>query len=80
MLQEQNRSMQEQHKAQQKMLLDMMEQQRLTHEQEMRTLKESRGIETGESLKTKLPKPTLQKLTQTDNVEHFLATFERIAV
>ena len=76
----QNRSMQEQHKAQQKMLLDMMEQQRLAHEQEMRTLKEGRGIDTGESLKTKLPKPTLQKLTQTDNVEHFLATFERIAV
>ena len=46
MLQEQNRSMQEQHKAQQKMLLDMMEQQRLAHEQEMRTLKESRGVET----------------------------------
>ena len=80
MLQEQNRSMQEQHKAQQKMLLDMMEQQRLAHEQEMRTLKESRGVETGDPLKTKLPKPTLQKLTQTDNVEHFLATFERIAV
>ena len=50
------------------------------HEQEMRTLKESKGIETEESPKTKLPKPTLQKLTQTDNVENFLATFERIAV
>ena len=52
----------------------------MAHEQEMRTLKESKGIETEESPKTKLPKPTLQKLTQTDNVEHFLATFERIAV
>ena len=29
--------------------------------------------------KVKLPKPTLQKLTETDNAEHFLATFERIA-
>ena len=27
----------------------------------------------------KLPKPTLQKLAATYNVEHFLATFERIA-
>ena len=80
MLQEQNRAMQEQHKAQQKMLLDLIEQQRVAHEQEMRTLKESKGIETEESPKTKLPKPTLQKLTQTDNVGHFLATFERIAV
>ena len=80
MLQEQNRAMQEQHKAQQKMLLDLIEQQREAHEQEMKTLKESKGIETEESPKTKLPKPTLQKLTQTDNVEHFLATFERIAV
>ena len=29
--------------------------------------------------KVKLPKPTLQKLAPQDNVEHFLATFERIA-
>lgn len=80
MLQEQNRAMQEQHQTQQKMLLDMIEQQRVAHEQEMRTLKERGGAETGDSLKTKIPKPTLQKLTPTDNVEHFLATFERIAV
>ena len=40
MLQEQNRAMQEQHKTQQKMLLDMIEQQREAHEQEMKTLKE----------------------------------------
>ena len=32
-----------------------------------------------DSSKVKLPKPTLQKLTPTDNAEHFLATFERIA-
>lgn len=68
--------MQEQHKAQQKMLLDMIEQQRVAHEQEMKALKEE-GTE--DSSKVKLPKPTLQKLTPTDNVEHFLATFERIA-
>ena len=69
-----------QDQTQQKMLLDMIEQQRVAHEQEMRTLKERGGAETGDSLKTKIPKPTLQKLTPTDNVEHFLATFERIAV
>ena len=62
------------------MLLDLIEQRREAHEQEMKTLKESKGIETEKFPKTKLPKPTLQKLTQTDNVEHFSATFERITV
>ena len=52
----------------------------MAHEEEMRILKESKDIETEESPKTKLPKPTLQKLTQMDNVEHFLAAFQRIAV
>ena len=79
MLQEQNRSMQEQHKAQQKMLLEMIEKQRVAHEQEMRALKDGRKEGTEDSSKVKLPKPTLQKLASTDNVEHFLATFERIA-
>ena len=79
MLQEQNRVMQEQHKAQQKMLLDLIEQQRVAHEQEMKSLKDGRKEGMKDSSKVKLPKPTLQKLTPTDNVEHFLATFERIA-
>ena len=79
MLQEQNRAMQEQHKTQQKMLLDMIEQQRVAHEQEMKALKEGRKEGMEDSSKVKLPKPTLQKLTPTDNVEYFLATFERIA-
>ena len=80
MLQEQNRAMQKQHKAQQKMLLDLIEQQLVAHEQEMKALKDGSrkgGLE--DSSKVKLPKPTLQKLTPMDNVEHFLATFERIA-
>ena len=34
------------------MLLDLIEQQREAHEQEMKTLKESKGIETEESPKT----------------------------
>ena len=79
-MQEQNRAMQEQHQSQQKMLLDMMEQQRLAHEREMKALKDTQPKEEmGDPAKAKLPKPTLQKLTATDNVEHFLATFERIA-
>ena len=45
MLQKQNRAMQEQHQTQQKMLLDMIEQQRVAHEQEMRTLRERGGAE-----------------------------------
>ena len=45
----------------------------------MKTLTESRqGGE--DSAKFNLPKPLLQKLTVTDNVEHFLSTFERIAI
>ena len=80
MLQEQNWVMQEQHKAQQKMLLDLIKQQGVAHEQEMKALKggsQKEGLE--DSSKVKLSKPTLQKLTPTDNVEHFLVTFERIA-
>ena len=79
MLQEQNRAMQEQHKAQQKMLLDLIKQQRVAHKQKMKALKDGRKEGTEDSSKVKLLKPTLQKLTSTDNVEHFLATFERIA-
>ena len=65
--------MQEQQKAQQKMLLEMIERQRVAHEQEMRALKDGRKEETEDSSKVKLPKPTLQKLVSSDNVEHFLA-------
>ena len=31
-------------------------------------------------MKPKLPKPTLQRLDLGDDIKHFLATFERIAV
>ena len=44
----------------------------------MKALKDGRKEGTEDSSKVKLPKLTLQKLTSTDNVEHFLATFERI--
>ena len=59
------------------MLLDKIEQQWMAHEQELDALKEGRK-EGMEDLSKELPKPTLQKLTPTDNVEHFLATSERI--
>ena len=74
--------MQEQHSAQQKMLLDLIEQQRIAHEREMKTLSDSDSASkpaSEDSSRLKLPKPTLQKLNATDNVEHFLSTFERIA-
>ena len=70
--------MQEQHKAQQKMLLEMIEKQRVAHEQEMRALKDGRKEETEDSLKVKLPKPAPQKLVSSDNVEHFLATLREL--
>ena len=69
-LQEQNKAMQEQYKAQQKMLFEMIGQQREAHEREMKALKESKKDEV-EDLAKRLPKPTLQKLTAADNVEHF---------
>ena len=80
MPQEQNRAVQEQHKAQQNMLLDLIEQQRVAHKQDMKALKDGSQKEGSEdSSEVKLPKPTLQILTPTDNVKHFLATFEGIA-
>ena len=50
------------------MLLDIMKQQRVAHECEMKALKETQPKEEMGGPKTKLPKPTLQKLTATDNV------------
>ena len=68
MLQEQNRAMQEQHNTQQKMLVDMIEQQRVAHEEEMKALKEERKEGMEDSSKVKLPKLTFQKLTPTDKL------------
>ena len=52
------------------MLLNLIEQQRVSHEQEMKALKDGRKKRAKGSSTVKLPKPTLQKLTPTDNVEH----------
>ena len=52
------------------MLLNLIEQQRVSHEQEMKALKDGRKKGAEDSSTVKLPKPTLQKLTPTDNIEH----------
>ena len=70
--------MQEQHKAQQKMLLDLIKQELVAHKQDVTVSKDRKKKETEDSCKIKLSKLTLQKLMQTDNVEHFLVTFKRI--
>ena len=55
-------------KEQQQMLLSLLESQ-----------KEAQQMKASLDPAKKMPKPTLQKLTSNDRVEHFIATFERIA-
>jgi len=64
------------YKAQQKMLLDMIGQQK----EAPQVRDESSKNGEFEDLSKKLPKPTLQKLTTTNNVEHIWATFEKISL
>lgn len=83
--QEQQKAQQEQQLEQQRMLLALIEQQKeelAQHRREMAELKAQRAapVEEGEKKSNiRLPKPTLQKLGSDDDIEHFLATFERIA-
>ena len=83
--QEQQKAQQEQQMEQQRMLLALIEQQKeelAQHRREMAELKAQRAAPTEEGDKkatVRLPKPTLQKLGPEDDIEHFLATFERIA-
>ena len=82
---EQQRAMAVQQDSQQRMLLDILERQKEESQQqraEMRALLDARKAAAKRSeleAQVKLPKPALQKLTASDDVEHFLATFERIA-
>jgi len=76
---EQHQQALEQQTAQQRMLLEIVEQQKgemLRYREEMNS-----SLRKGEeaAVKPKLPKPTMQKLGDKDDIEHFLATFERIA-
>ena len=72
---------QKQHEDQQALLMGMLEQQKLTfeaHKSEMSALLGQQQTVTG-GVVPKLPKPLLQRLTAEDDVEHFLAVFERVA-
>ena len=75
MLQEQQRMMLQQQQDQQRFMRDLLERQKEEHRREIQELR-ARG-EAGE--RVKLPKPTLQKFQPTDDIENFLATFERVA-
>ena len=82
--QEQQRAHQEQQMEQQRMLLALTEKQKeelAQHRSEVAELKAQREAQgdVREKATVRLPKPTLQKLGSDDNIEHFLATFERIA-
>ena len=69
-----------QQKEQQNLLWEMLERQKAEMEgyrRDVATLRDQRGGP--EESRVKLPKPTLQKLEPMENIENFLATFERIA-
>lgn len=81
---EQQKAQQEQQREQQKILLALVEQQKeeLTqHRKEMAELRARQDAHKERETKAaiRLPKPMLQKLGTDDDIEHFLATFERIA-
>ena len=81
---EQQRAQQEQQREQQRILLALVEQQKeelAQHLKEMAELRAQRDAHEEREAKAaiRLPKPTLQKLGPDDDIEHFLATFERIA-
>ena len=78
MAREQYQQAQEQQAAQQEVLIRLVEQQR----EEMaryRDEMQSARAEAAAATRPKLPKPTLQKLGDRDDIESFLSTFERIA-
>ena len=74
LLLEQQKTQQEQ----QRMLMSLLEQQRDELAQHRREMSELRARQE-EKATARLLKPTLQKLGPDNDVEHFLATFERIA-
>ena len=78
---EQQRAQQEQQREQQKILLALVEQQKEELAQHRKEMAELRAQSEAHERRTavRLPKPTVQKLGPDDDIEHFLATFERIA-
>ncbi|XP_064389549.1 uncharacterized protein LOC135337548 [Halichondria panicea] len=82
MLQEQQRMMAEQHQAQQRVLLEMLQTQQeeqRAYRQEMEELRHQEAVRHREETRHKLPKPVFKKLEETDDIENFLETFERVA-
>ena len=82
MLQEQQRAMIEQQRSQRDMLKAVIEQQRRemeAHREEMSALLKKATEPTLTAPKVKLPKPTIQKLKEGDDIEDYLAMFERVA-
>ncbi len=82
MLQEQQRMMAEQHQAQQRVLLEMLptqQEEQRAYRQEMEELRRREAAEHREEARHKMPKPGFKKLEETDDIENFLETFERVA-
>ena len=73
------RDQQQQQQEQQQLFMQMLEDQRreLARSREEAEQKKKEEPDRGTP---RLPKPTLQRLEASDDIEHFLATFERIAV
>ena len=82
MLQEQLRAMIEQQRFQQEMLKAVIEQRRRemeTYREEMSALLKKATEPTLPAPKVKLPKPTILKMTEGNDLEDYLAMFERVA-
>lgn len=69
----------EQQRTQQQMLLELLTKQQEEMALQKQEIEEIRRREKEPPARVKLPKPTLQKLSPSDDVEHYVATFERIA-
>ena len=75
------RMLQEQQQEQQRVLEMVRAQQEEQHayRQEMEELRHREVAERQEETRYKLPKPTLKKLEETDDIENYLKTFKRVA-
>ena len=83
LLLDQQRLMKDQQETQRQILMEIIEQQRVEmtkHRDEMKELLARSEAGVGkDATKVSLPKPTLQKLSADDDIEHFLEMFERTA-
>ena len=81
MLREQQKAMLQQQESQQRMMFELMEQQKAEFAKYREEVSSAcaRTDSRGTRAEPKLPKPTLQKLDPSDDIEHYIASFERIA-